>query len=203
MLSAGAALIGILVGALAASVVLLGWSRSRVHGARSDREKLLGDAQREAEALRREAQVEAREQAVALRSEIESEVQDRRVQIAKIEERVLQKEIEADARLTELERREQGLGDREVHVKELQDELRDSQRDALAALEKNSGLTGHEAHQQLLDRSKDLVRHELARDVRQMEEEARTDARRRARALVAGALQRGAASPNAATTATV
>ena len=79
MLSAGAALIGILVGAVAASVVLLGWSRSRVRTARSEREKLLGDAQREAEALRREAQVEAREQAVALRSEIESEVQDRRV----------------------------------------------------------------------------------------------------------------------------
>ena len=86
MLSAGAALIGILVGALAASVVLLGWSRSRVHSARSEREKLLGDAQREAEALRREAQVEAREAAVALRSEIETEVQDRRVQIAKVEE---------------------------------------------------------------------------------------------------------------------
>ena len=126
MLSAGAALIGILVGALAASVVLLGWSRSRVHGARSDREKLLGDAQREAEALRREAQVEAREQAVALRSEIENEVQDRRVQIAKVEERVLQKELDVDSRLTELERREQGLGDREVHIKALQEELRDT-----------------------------------------------------------------------------
>ena len=203
MLSAGAALIGILVGALAASVVLLGWSRSRVHSARSDREKLLGDAQREAEALRREAQVEAREQAVALRSAIENEVQDRRVQIAKVEERVLQKELDIDARLTELERREQGLGDREVHVKALQEELRDTQRDALAALEKISGLTVQDARQQLLDRSKDLVRHELAREVRQMEEEARSDARRRARALVADSLQRVAASHTAEATVTV
>ena len=47
---------------------------------------------------------------------------------------------------------------------------RETQRDALAALEKISGLTVHEARQQLLDRSKDLVRHELAREVRQMEE---------------------------------
>jgi ribonuclease Y len=203
MLSAGAALIGILVGALAASVVLLGWSRSRIHGARSDREKLLGDAQREAEALRREAQVEAREQAVALRSEIENEVQDRRVQIAKVEERILQKELDVDSRLTELERREQGLGDREVHVKALQEELRDTQRDALAALEKISGLTVQDARQQLLDRSKDLVRHELAREVRQMEEEARSDARRRARALVADSLQRVAASHTAEATVTV
>ena len=153
--------------------------------------------------MRREAQVDAREQAVALRSEIESEVQDRRVQIAKVEERVLQKEIEVDGRLTELERREQGLGDREVHIKALQEELRDAQRDALGSLEKISGLTVHEARQQLLDRSKDLVRHELAREVRQMEEEARSDARRRARALVADSLQRVAASHTAETTVTV
>ena len=131
MLSAGAALIGIIVGAVAASVVLSAWSRSRVSIARDERERLLADAEREAEAVRREAQVDAREQAVALRSEIEREVQDRRVEIAKIEERVLQKELEVDARLTELERKEQGLGDREVHVKALQEELRDAQREAL------------------------------------------------------------------------
>ena len=61
----------------------------------------------------------------------------------------------------------------------------------------------HEAKQQLLERSKDLVRHELARDVRQLEEEARADARRRARALVADALQRVAASHTAEATVTV
>src|SRR5512132_4408309 len=203
MLSAGAALIGIVLGALGASVLLHIWSRSRVRAAGAEREKLLADAQREAEALRREGQVEAREQAVALKSEIESEVQDRRVQIAKVEERVLQKELDIDARLLELERREQGLGDRETHVKAVQDELKETQRAAFAALEKISGLTVHEARQQLLDRSKDLVRHELAREVRQMEEEARSDARRRARALVADSLQRVAASHTAETTVTV
>ena len=203
MLSAGAALIGILVGAVAASIVLVTWSRSRVSAARAERERLLVDAQREAEAVRREAQVDAREQAVALRSEIESEVQDRRVEIAKIEERILQKELDVEARLTELERKEQGLGDREVHVKALQEELRDAHRDALGALEKISGLTVHEARQQLIERSKDLVRHELAREVRQMEEEARSDARRRARALIADSLQRVAASHTAEATVTV
>ena len=142
MLSAGAALIGLIVGAVAATVVLVAWSRSRVSVARGERERLLADARREAEAVRREAQVDAREQAVALRSEIESEVQDRRVEIAKIEERVLQKELEVDASLTELERREQGLGDREVHIKALQEELRDAQRDALACAREDLGPDG-------------------------------------------------------------
>ena len=69
-------------------------------------ERLLADAGREAETLRREAQVEAREQAIKLRAEIEAEVGDRRVQIAKIEERISQTEADVDEKLTELGRRE-------------------------------------------------------------------------------------------------
>ena len=54
-------------------------------------------AEREAETIRREAQIEAREQAVKLRAEIENEVQDRRAEAAKIEERVAPAEHELDA----------------------------------------------------------------------------------------------------------
>jgi ribonuclease Y len=203
MLTAVAALIGILVGAAVSAALLLGLSRSRVRAALAERARLLSDAERDAEALGREAQVDAREQAVQIRAQIETEVRDRRGQIVKIEEHVLQKEEELDAKRTELERKEQGLGDREMHVKELQEELRETHREALAALERLSGLTVHEARHQLLERSKDLIRHELARDVRQMEEEARADARRRARALVADSLQRVAASHTAEATVSV
>jgi ribonucrease Y len=203
MLTAVAALIGILVGAGVSALVLLRLSRSHVRTALEERARILADAEREAEALRREAQVDAREQAVQLRAEIETEVQERRRQIVKIEERVLQKEEELGSKRTELERREQGLGDREIHVKELQEELRETHREALAALERISGLTVQEARHQLLERSKDLIRHELARDVRQLEEEARADSRRRARALIADSLQRVAASHTAEATVSV
>jgi ribonuclease Y len=60
-----------------------------------------------------------------------------------------------------------------------------------------------DAKQHLLERSEDLIRHDLARTVRQLEEEARGEARRRARNLVADALQRVAASHTAETTVTV
>jgi ribonucrease Y len=203
MLTVGAALIGILIGALVASALSITLSRSRVRSAEATRKRLLEDAEREAEAVRREAQVEAREQSVQLRSEIEAEVQDRRLQIVKIEERVLQKEEETEAKLEELTRREQGLGDRETHTKALQEELKEAKDEAVGALERISGMTVHEAKHQLLERSKDLVRHELARDVRQMEEEARAESRRRARALIADSLQRVAASHTAEATVTV
>ena len=85
MLTALAALIGLAVGAGCAAALLLLRSGSRVHV-----------AEREAETIRREAQIEARELAVKLRAEIETEVQDRRTEAAKVEERITQAEHELE-----------------------------------------------------------------------------------------------------------
>jgi ribonuclease Y len=198
-----AVLVGLVAGGAATAVALRVLGDSRVRRAEQERVQLLGDARREAEALRREAQVEAREQAIQLRAEIEREVGDRRAQVVKLEERLLQREEELETKVTELSRREQGVADRETHARELQDELKAAKEQALAELQRISGLTVNEAKQHLLERSEDLVRHELARTVRQLEEEARGEAKRRARALVADALQRVAASHTAETTVTV
>src|SRR5438034_930256 len=118
----------------------------------------------------------------------------------KIEERVLAKEEDIDRKLTELTRREQGIADREVHTKQLQEDLKDTRESELKELERISGMTVNEAKTHLLDRSEELIRHDLARFVRQAEEEARGEAKRRARNLVADALQRVAANHASETT---
>jgi len=192
--------IGLVVG-LAVGAVAVGWfGASKLGDAQRKRQQLLSDAKRDAEALGREAEIGAREQSVQLRAQIEDELQDRRDQIVKIEERAVAKEVEVGEKLTDLTRREQGLADREVHLRQLQDELKQANHGQLAELERISGMTVNEAKQHLLERSEDLVRHELARSVRQLEEEARSEAKRRARNLVADALQRVAASHAAETT---
>jgi ribonucrease Y len=203
MLTVVAGVIGIAVGAAGLWVVLRHSSTSRLRLAEEQRRTLLSEADREAETTRREAQIEAREQAVALRAEIEAEIQDSRLQMAKVEERVHQREAELDAKREELSRREQGIADRETHTKQLQEDLKGRNEQILKELERVGGLTLADARKQLLERSEGLIRHELARTVRQLEEEARADAKRRARALVADALQRVAASHTAETTVSV
>jgi ribonuclease Y len=193
-------LIGLGAGAALAFIALYALTGSRLAAARRTRQLLLTEARREAEAMRREAQIEGREQSVQLRAEVEQEVSERRAEIIKIEERVLAKEDEIDRKLTELTRREQGVSDRETHSKQLQDELKEAKDAELAELERISGMTTNEAKAQLLNRSEELIRHELARRVRQMEEEAQTEAKRRARNLVADALQRVAANHASETT---
>ena len=134
MLTTLAALIGLALGAGLASALLMLRSGSRVHV-----------AEREAETIRREAQIEAREEAVKLRGEVENEVQQRRAEAARAEELVAAAEHELTRRSTEVERRDQGLTDREIHVKQLQEELKTAKDEALAQLEKIAGLTVAEA----------------------------------------------------------
>jgi ribonucrease Y len=199
-------LIGLLIAGIGAGLAVGIFVGSRLLSSRhagataAENLRLSEEAKRGAEAIRREAQVEAREEALKLRAEVENELREKRAEIIKIEERVLAKEVEIDGKLTEFERREQGLADRETHLKAMQEEAKAAGEQQMKELERISGLTVEEAKRHVLERSEELVRHEMARMVRQMEEEARTDAKRRARNLVADALQRVAASHAAETT---
>jgi ribonuclease Y len=192
--------IGLVVGAGLAAVLLRALAASRLSTAERQRDLVLAEARQEADAVGREAQIEAREQAVRLRTEVEEEVQERRSQIVKIEERVLTKEEEIDHKLTEMAERERNVGAREASAEELSDRVRSLEERQLSELERIAHLTVEEAKAQLLQRSEELIRHDLSREVRQLEEEARNEAKRRARNLVADALQRVAASHAAETT---
>jgi ribonuclease Y len=196
--------IGILVGVAAGAVVALAAGRAhfaprRAHVER-EREQLVEDARRAADAIRREAQVEAREEAVRLRAEVEREAHQKRAEILVVEERILAKEEDIDRKLGVLDQREQAVAEREREVARRDAELAAAHAEQLAALERVAGLSAADAKRELLERTEELARHDMARLVRQLEEEAQLDAKRRARNLVAEALQRVAASHAAETT---
>ncbi|MBA2567879.1 MAG: ribonuclease Y [Actinobacteria bacterium] len=203
MLMVAALLIGLIVAAAAAVLALRFLGASRLGAAHRERAVLLTEANHEAETIKREAGIEAREEVMRQRSDLQQEIKEQRARITSIEERALAREDEVGTRLKELERREQGLSDREKHIRELQEELKTSKDDQLAGLERIARMTLSEAKAALLERSEEQVKHELGRRVRQLEEEAQTEAKRRARNLVADALQRVAASHAAETTSSL
>ena len=199
-----AIVIGIVIGLVAGGALTIGAlllnGGSRLAAARRTRQLMLQEARSEADALRREAQLAAKEESVRLRAEIDREVQERRADTLRAQERISSMQAEVERQADELTRREQGVSDREAHARQLQEELKSAKDRELVELERVSGMTVNEAKAEVLARSEALVRHELARRVRQMEEEAQSEARRRARNLVADALQRVAASHAAETT---
>jgi ribonucrease Y len=195
--------IGIIAGVTLALLAVQVFGATGVGKARRIRRQLLEDAERDAEAVRREGELEARELALKLRAEIDAELSERRESVLKIEERVLAREDEIERKLVELSRKDQGLADRETHLRQLQEEMKQAKAQEEAELERIAGMTQQQAKTHLLERGEELARHDLARRVRQLEEEARAESKRRARNLVADALQRVAASHAAETTVTV
>ena len=109
-------------------------------------------------------------------------------------------ESDVERRGTDVGRREQGIADREAHARQLQQELTEARQKELRELERIGGISQAQARDELVARSADEIRHELARRARVLDEEAQSDARRKARNLVADALQRVAASHAAETT---
>ncbi|MFS8582115.1 MAG: ribonuclease Y [Limnochordales bacterium] len=168
-------------------------AESKIRSAEVQAGQILEQARRDAEAKVREALVEVKEEAVRLRQEAEQEIRERRQELQQLERRLLQKEENLDRRLAQVEKREESLNRRaEVLERKHQeaDALLERQR---AELERLSGLTTEEAKEYLLKTVEEEVRHDMAVMIREVEQEAREEADKRARNIIGLAIQRCAA----------
>ena len=138
-----------------------------------------------------------------LREQLDLELVQRRAEVGRIEERLLGKEQSLDVRTADLERREQAIADRQRNLERSQDEIKGARRDQLRELERIAGLTAGQAKQLMLRELEDELEHDSARKIRQAEEEARQEADRRARSILATSMQRLAAGHAAETTVSV
>ncbi len=190
--------IGILVLVVAAAGLAGYWVRkfmaeARIGSAEEQQKKLLEEAQREAEAKKREALVEAKEEIHRERLELEQEIKDRRGEVQRLEGRLQQKEESLDRKGESLEKREEGLSRREELMEAERQRLEELRAQELAELERISGLTGEEAKRMLLESLEEELSREAAIMIRDSEAQAKEEADKRAREIVATAIQRSAA----------
>ncbi|MFL5782375.1 MAG: ribonuclease Y [Thermoleophilaceae bacterium] len=139
----------------------------------------------------------------AVRDAIDTELRERRAEIARAEERILRKEEALDVRIAELERRETSVADRARNLDREAQKLKSAKHDQLRELERVSNLTAGQARHVLLAELEEELRHDSAQLVRQIEQEARRDAERRARSILATVMQRMAGGHAAETTVSV
>jgi ribonuclease Y len=133
----------------------------------------------------------------------EHELRERRIELARAEERILGKEQSLDVRLAELDRRDRSLEDRRRNLENQAEELKQARQRQLRELERIAGLSVSQAKQILLKELEDELRHESAVLIRHVEEEARRDADRRARNILSTVMQRVAGGHAAETTVSV
>ena len=128
------------------------------------------------------------------------DLQARREEISRLQERALHDAEAARLRLAELERREQRILDRERNLDAQAEELKRQKRVQRKELERLSGLTVAQAKQMLIADVEHDARHRAGRTILQVEEESRRDAERRARNILSIAMGRLAGSHASETT---
>jgi len=151
---------------------------------------LVVDAQREAEAAKREALVEAKDEAFRLRSEVESDLKTRRQEIEKKEDRISQREATLDSRATSLDRKEQAMEAKEQDLQRARQELDKVAERSRAELERVAGMTSQDAKQALIEQIEEEAKRDAMVIVRDIEAQAREEADKRARKIIAIAMQR-------------
>ena len=190
-------------GACAGVLLEHGRRRGRIGDAEREAERILEDARRQADAQVKEARVTAREELLAQRTEQERDLAERRAEIIKIEERLAANQGQLESTLEDLARRDQSISDREVHAKQLQEELKVARDAQVAELEKVAGMTAAQGRDALLTKVEEECRADMAKLVRRIEEEARLESDKRARNILSVAIQRTASGHTAETTVSV
>jgi ribonuclease Y len=158
---------------------------------------------RRIETERRELQVAAREETLKLRSQLEEELHRERADLEKTRRRLEERDDNLDKRKGELERQAQDLQRREKDLTAAGERLDNLIAEAQQRLEQIARMTPDQAREQLLQRVEEEFRPDLAQRIVRLEEEAREEGERRARKVVAQAIQRCAVDQTAESTVSV
>ena len=137
-----------------------------------------------------EIELQAKDKALQIRQSADAEVNRRRAEISREEDRLQRRREELDVRTDRLEKREQTLNKRQSLIDKRTNDLEKLHAQEMEELQKISQMTPEEARGILLAEVEKEARSDMARIIRQVEAEAREEGERRARELIAGAIQR-------------
>lgn len=164
---------------------------------------LLEEAMRKADEKKKETVLEAKEEVLRLKTELDRECRDRRAEVQRSERRIVQREEALDKKQDNMEAREESLNKKTAELQSMEEELSTSQQKQNAELERIAGMTQDEACQMLIGRIQKEAYHDAAAMVRDIESKAREEGEKKARNIIALAIQRCAADHVAETTVSV
>jgi ribonucrease Y len=133
---------------------------------------------------------QARENAVKIVQAAEAEIKERRVELNRETERLDKRRAEVDGRADRLEQREQALNKRQSQIDRRGNEIDKLYEDQVKKLEFIAQMTPEDARKELFAAVEKEARGDMARIIRQIETEAREEGEKRARKLIADAIQR-------------
>ncbi len=173
-------------------------------------QRLLDDATRKADEQKKEMLLAAKEEVLHLKSEADKEIRARRTEQQRSERRLTQKEESLDKKEEALDKKRDALAEREESLDKKAEDIQRSLDEAeqikgkqLAELERIATLTHDEARQMVIERVQKEAYHDAAATVREIESRAKEEGEKKARNIIALAIQKCAADHVAETTVSV
>jgi ribonuclease Y len=182
--------LGLLAGAVVGYAIRKNQAEKQATSAEIRSRTLLEDATRQAEATKREALVEAKDEIYRIRTEAEAEVKRRNAELDKKEDRFAQREATLDSRAGSLDRKEQTIEDKGIELEKAKAELSTLADRARGELERVAGMTASDAKQALIEEIEEEAKRDAMIIVRDVEAHAREEGDKRARKIIAIAMQR-------------
>ncbi len=162
-----------------------------------ERKKILAEALKDSESIKKEAALESKDIIYQAKIEAEKDLKEQRHELNHIEKRIRQKEESIERKFDQLEKRGNDLSrkEKEYNTKERLLLEKENQANQLISeqsrvLEKLSGITAEEAKEELLRRTEEDTKFEIAKLAKRIEDEAKETAVKKAREIIGLAIQR-------------
>lgn len=173
------------------------WVERRNRQLQEQAGNLLSEARKEAETIKKEAILQAKDTLFQMRAEFERESKESRKEFQNLEKRLLQKEENLDKKSEALDKRETTIAKREKLILQQEKEVGDKEKELSVMideqrrrLESLSGISSQEAKEMLIRMVENEARHEAALMVKKIETEARETSDKKAKNIMALAIQR-------------
>jgi ribonuclease Y len=176
--------------------LFLGWlirwlyARFQLTSSEQKAERVIQEALTEAEAKKKEALLEIKDRQIRERNQLERETRERRIELQRMERRLVQKEENLEKRQEFLENQERDLAGRDKALGERERALSQEQDKWTKELERISGLSAEEAKRLLIQSLENEALREAQLKINLIEQEAQLTAERKARDIVVATIQR-------------
>jgi ribonuclease Y len=158
--------------------------------AEEDAERVIGEAQKNAESRKRELLLQAKEEITNAKLDLEKDVREKKSEIARERNRLEQKEESLNRKVEAMEQKESALESKVSDIMAMEEKARELERQKVIELEKVSGLSVSDARNLVLDAAQREYSHDMAVMLKQMEEQTKAEADKKAREVVVNAIQR-------------
>lgn len=176
--------------------LFLGWiirwlyARFQLSSSEQRAERLNHEAIKEAEAKKKELLLEGRDQLQKERNQQEREYRERRIESQRTERRLLQKEDNLERKQIDLDSQRKTLVDREGRVKDREISLLEEEDKWKKELEKVAGISTEEAKSLIMQSMEDEAKHDVQVIINKIEQDALSDADKKARDIIITTIQR-------------